>query len=111
MEVLEVYSVQQLRLHHGFHYLILSGQFVPVDSVRVDVQSGTDVGMPQHGLYCFDVGFGLGDQVGCQGMAQIVKAETSSIFCLKYPCLHSRWTQIILRHYGTRARLPAVQLE
>jgi hypothetical protein len=70
MEVLEVYSVQQLRLHHGFHYLILSGQFVPVDSVRVDVQSGTDVGMPQHGLYCFDVGFGLGDQVGCQGMAQ-----------------------------------------
>jgi hypothetical protein len=48
-------SVHQLRLHHGFHHLILSDQLVPVDGVRVNVQSGTDIGMPQHGLYRLDV--------------------------------------------------------
>ena len=104
-------SVHQLRLHHGFHHLILSKQLVTVYGVRVDVQGGPDIGMPQHGLYCLDVGLGLGDQVGCQGMAEVVEAETTPIIGREYPCLHRRRTQIILRHDGTRAGLPAVELE
>ncbi len=64
-------SVHQLRLHHGFHHLILSNQLVPVYGVRVDVQSGTGVGMPQHRLDRLDVGLGRCDQVGCLGMAEV----------------------------------------
>jgi hypothetical protein len=40
-----------------------------------------------------------------------VEAETTPIFWRKYPCFNRRWTQIILRHDGTRARLPAMELE
>jgi hypothetical protein len=40
--------------------LILGNQFVSADGMRVDVQSGADIGVPQHGLYRLDVGFGLG---------------------------------------------------
>jgi hypothetical protein len=68
-------SVHQPRFHHGLHHLTLSHQFVPVDGMRVDVQSGTDTGMPQHELCRVDVGLGLGDQVGCQGMSEIVEAD------------------------------------
>jgi hypothetical protein len=32
--------------------------------VRVEIQSCADIGLPQQGLYRFDIGFGLGDQVG-----------------------------------------------
>jgi len=39
-------SVHQLRLHHGFHHLILSNQLIPVYGVRVDVLGVTDIGMP-----------------------------------------------------------------
>jgi hypothetical protein len=53
-------------LNHGFHHLILSNQLVPVDGVRIDVQSDTDIGMPRHGLYHLDVGLRLGHQVGGQ---------------------------------------------
>jgi len=54
------YSVHQSRFHHhGLHHLVLSDQLVSVDGVRVDVQSRADIGMPQHGLNRFDVGFGL----------------------------------------------------
>src|SRR5438552_3352437 len=44
-------------------------------------------------------------------MAEVVEAETTPIFCRKYPCLYRRRPQIILRHDGASARLPAMQLE
>jgi hypothetical protein len=80
-------SVHQIRLHHGFHHLILSDQLVAIYDVRVDVQSGADIGMAEHGLHCLDVALGLGDQVVRQGMAEIVEAKTTPIFCREYPCL------------------------
>jgi len=72
-------SVHQARLHHGLRHLILRYQLVPVDGVRVDIQSSADVGMPQNGLYRLNVGLGLGDQVGSQGVAEVVEAESTPI--------------------------------
>src|SRR5215510_12196960 len=37
----EACSVHQFRLHHCFHYLILSNQLVPINGVCVKVESGT----------------------------------------------------------------------
>ena len=44
-------------------------------------------------------------------MTLIVKAKPMLILGSEYPRLYRRWTQIILRHYGTRTRLTATQLE
>jgi len=42
-------------------------------------------------------------------MAQVVEPETTAIFCPEDSQPHRRRTKVMLRHDGTRARLPAMQ--
>src|SRR5690348_4703920 len=72
-------SVHQPWLQHRFHHLILSNQFVAINRVRVYVQSRSDVSVTQHGLHGLDVGFGLGDQIGSERVAEIMKSEATPV--------------------------------
>jgi hypothetical protein len=54
-------SVHQIRFHHRYHNLILSNQLVIFNGMRVRVQSGTAVSVPQHSLDGLDVSLCLRD--------------------------------------------------